>query len=109
MLATGKYFGCLVDDRVHADDRLLAVAGVHVCSDEYKVAVLGSIATHPEHRGRGLATTLTSHLTAELVNEGKLVCLNVKADNLPAIRCYKKLGFETIHEYEEALFELKGA
>jgi len=101
MLATGKYFGCLVDDRV------LAVAGVHVCSDEYKVGVLGSIATHPDHRGRGLATALTSHLTAELVNEGKLICLNVKADNVPAIRCYEKLGFETIHEYEESLFELR--
>lgn len=101
MLATGKYFGSLVDDRV------LAVAGVHVYSDEYNVAVLGSIATHPDHRGRGLATALTSHLTAELVNEGKLICLNVKADNLPAIHCYEKLGFETIHKYEESLFELK--
>jgi ribosomal protein S18 acetylase RimI-like enzyme len=101
MLATGKYFGYLVDDRV------LAVAGIHVYSDEYKVAVLGSITTHPDHRGRGLATALTSHLTAELVSEGKLVCLNVKADNLPAIHCYEKLGFETIYEYEEALFELK--
>ena len=103
MLATGKYYGCLVDDRV------LAVAGVHVCSDEYKVAVLGSIATHPDHRGKGMATALTSHLTAELVNEGKLICLNVKADNVPAIHCYEKLGFETIHEYEESRFELKQA
>jgi len=109
MLATGKYFGCLVDDRLHADDRLQAVAGVHVCSDEYNIAVLGNITTHPDHRGRGLATALTSHLTAELVEEGKLVCLNVKVDNLPAIRCYEKLGFETIHEYEEALFEVKQA
>jgi len=107
MLATGKYFGCLVDDRLHADDRLQAVAGVHVCSDEYNVAALGNITTHPDHRGKGLAAALTSHLTAELVDEGKLVCLNVKADNLPAIRCYEKLGFEVVYEHEEALFEVK--
>jgi len=99
MLATGKYLGIL------EDGELRAVSGVHVCSDEYGIAVLGNIATHPSHRGKGLATALTSKLVAGLVEEGKLICLNVKNDNLPAIHCYEKLGFKRVHEYQEALFE----
>jgi ribosomal protein S18 acetylase RimI-like enzyme len=98
MLLTGKYIG------IRRDSRIAAVAGVHVCSDEYQIAVLGNITTDPEFRGQGLATTLTSHLTEQLMREGKLVCLNVQADNAPAIRCYQKLGFVKVHEYEEGLF-----
>jgi predicted GNAT family acetyltransferase len=101
MLQTGKYFG-FVDG-----DELAAVAGVHVVSDEQKISVLGNITTHPGQRGNGLATRLTQHLVSELVGEGKMVCLNVKADNAPAIACYQKLGFVKVHKYEEALFELK--
>ncbi len=101
MLQTGKYYGYM--DR----GSITAVAGVHVVSDEHRIAVLGNITTHPEYRGRGLATELTRVLTAELVAEGKMVCLNVKADNAAAIACYGKLGFVPVHEYEEALFELR--
>ncbi|MEW5795882.1 MAG: GNAT family N-acetyltransferase [Candidatus Zixiibacteriota bacterium] len=101
MLQTGKYFGC-----VH-NGSIIAVAGVHVVSDEHKIAVLGNITTHPDHRGRGLATDITSALVAELASEEKLVCLNVKADNAPALACYRKLGFVPVHEYEESLFELR--
>jgi len=101
MLQTGKYFGY-----VH-NDSLLAVAGVHVVSDPQRIAVLGNITTHPDSRGRGLATLLTYRLVKELVDEGKTVCLNVKADNTAAIACYAKLGFLPVHEYEEALLELK--
>lgn len=100
MLQTGKYFG------LRDSGRLVAVAGVHVSSDRDRIAVLGNITTHPRYRGRSLATRLTAHLCAELVDEGKQVCLNVKSDNDPAIACYQKLGFERIHEYQEALFEL---
>ncbi len=98
MLLTGKYIG------VRRNSRIIAVAGVHVSSDEYEIAVLGNITTDPDHRGQGLATTLTSHLTDLLVREDKMVCLNVQADNAPAIRCYQKLGFVKVHEYEEGLF-----
>ncbi len=98
MLLTGKYVG------IRRDNRIVAVAGVHVSSDEYEIAVLGNITTDPDYRGQGLATVLTSHLTDQLVREGKLVCLNVQADNAAAIRCYQKLGFVRVHEYEEGLF-----
>jgi ribosomal protein S18 acetylase RimI-like enzyme len=101
MLQTGKYFGWVEGDAI------VAVAGVHVVSDDQRIAVLGNVTTHPEARGRGLATQLTRVLAAELVVEGKIVCLNVKVDNAPAIACYRKIGFVPVHEYEEALFELR--
>lgn len=100
MLQTGKYFGCIYDHD------LVAAAGVHVDSKQYRVAVLGNIVTAEKSRGQGIATALTSRLAAELVKEKKLVCLNVRADNAAAIHCYRNLGFEPVHEYEEGLFEL---
>ena len=101
MLLTKKYFGYFENDKI------VAVAGVHVNSDKYKIAILGNITTDPDFRGKGLATAVTSKLVEELVKEKKMVGLNVKADNVAAIRCYEKLGFVKTHDYEEALFTLK--
>ncbi|MFQ5452981.1 MAG: GNAT family N-acetyltransferase [Candidatus Zixiibacteriota bacterium] len=101
MLETGKYFGYMEDDKI------VSVSGVHVDSNEYKIAVLGNVVTSLKYRNRGLATLVTARLVKELVDEEKTVCLNVKCDNIPAIKSYEKLGFEKVHEYEEALFELK--
>jgi len=101
MLETGKYLGYSIDNT------LVAISGVHVSSDEYNMAVLGNITTDPDYRRKGIASRLTSILSEELLNEGKSVCLNVKDDNMPAIKCYKSLGFEKVHDYQEAFFELK--
>jgi ribosomal protein S18 acetylase RimI-like enzyme len=99
ILDTEKFFGC------KEQGKLVAVAGVHVYSREYKIGVLGSIATHPDFRGRRLASQVTCRLIDDLKNDVDLICLNVKADNAPAVRCYEKLGFVKTHEFEEALFE----
>ena len=98
MLETGKYLG------LRRDGRLVAATGVHVDSAEYKISVLGNIATDPDYRNKGLATRLTSLLVTELTGEGRMVCLNVKADNEPAVHCYQRIGFEIVHEYEEGYF-----
>jgi predicted GNAT family acetyltransferase len=83
------------------------VAGVHVYSKEFKVAALGNITTHKDHRGKGLASAVTGTLCRKLVDEGLSVCLSVKAENASAIACYQKLGFTTACEFEEGLFRLK--
>ena len=46
MLSTGKYFGC------RSGEVLVSVAGVHVYSSCYRVAALGNITTHPDHRNQ---------------------------------------------------------
>ena len=80
MLETGKYFG------IREGKKLVAVAGVHVYSREYKVAALGNITTHIDFRGKGLAAAVTGQLCQELVDEGLMVCLNVKVGQSPG-RC----------------------
>ena len=84
------------------DERgLAAVAGVHVYSPAVGVASLGNIATRPDARGRGLARRVTSALCRLLQSEVELIGLNVRADNAPAIACYRGVGFEFRHEYDE--------
>lgn len=99
MLETGKYFG------YYHYRKLTAIAGIHVYSPETRVAALGNIAVHPGHRGKGIAFNLTVKLCKDLLREVDIIGLNVKADNLYAIRCYTKAGFEITGEYDECLIQ----
>lgn len=98
MLATGQYVG------IRAGGRLASIAGVHVYSQEYRVAALGNITTHPQFRGRGLAAKVVASLCLELLKTVEQIGLNVRSDNKAAIACYQKLGFERITSYEEYVF-----
>jgi ribosomal protein S18 acetylase RimI-like enzyme len=85
----------------------LASAGsLHVYSRSQRVAALGGIATHPAHRGRGLATAVTARLCA-VARDAAHIGLNVKGDNRAAVACYEKLGFRRVAEYEECVLTLK--
>lgn len=97
MLETGKYFGYFLNDK------LTGISGIHVYSKEYKVAALGNIATHPDHRGKQIGFRLTSILCDDLLKDVDFIGLNVKSDNEFAIKCYRKAGFEKIGNYEEYL------
>jgi RimJ/RimL family protein N-acetyltransferase len=101
MLETGHYYG------FRQDGVLLSIAGVHVYSPQYRVAALGNITTHPDARGRGLATLVTAKLCQELLKTVDQIGLNVRADNAAAIACYVKLGFTKIGEYSEYDLSLK--
>ena len=95
MLETEKYFGYFLNDY------LVGIAGIHVYSEEYKVAALGNIATLPEFRGHQIGQKLTSHLCNDLLKSVTHIGLNVKTDNIAAIKCYQKIGFEVIGSYDE--------
>jgi predicted GNAT family acetyltransferase len=101
MLDTQQYYG------IKEQNDLVSIAGVHVYSPEYKVAALGNITTHPDFRGKGLGKVVTAKLCQSLMKQVEHIGLNVKTDNLPAISCYKKLGFEVIGSYEEYMAESK--
>jgi len=96
MLSFGPYFG--IRD---ASGKLAAAGGVHVYSETYKVATIGNVVTHPEARGKGIATKVSARLVAELIKRVETVGLNVHAANASAIRVYEKLGFEKIADYFE--------
>lgn len=99
MLQTQKYFG------IRKAGELCAVAGVHTYSAERRVAALGNIATHPDHRRQGLGTRLTAHLCRDLLDSVDVIGLNVAADNETALRCYRLLGFEEVARYREYAVE----
>jgi ribosomal protein S18 acetylase RimI-like enzyme len=97
MLETGHFYG------IRRDNALVSVAGVHVYSPRYRVGVVGNVTTHPAYRGKGLGTMVCARLCRELLRTVEHIGLNVKADNVAAIASYKKLGFEVVGEYEEAM------
>lgn len=54
-----------------------------------------TVAVVPECRGKGVGTRLLSHLLATTESRYPALCLSVSPDN-PALRLYKRLGFETV-------------
>jgi ribosomal protein S18 acetylase RimI-like enzyme len=101
MLETSCYYG------IRQGASLVSVAGVHVYSEQYRVAALGNITTHPLFRGQGLAKAVSAKVCKNLLQTTDNIGLNVKADNTSAIACYTKLGFEIIATYQEYSLELK--
>jgi ribosomal protein S18 acetylase RimI-like enzyme len=96
-IAEGVYFG------IRVNGRLVAAAGTHVISREARLAVVGNVLTHTEHRGRGYAQAVTSAVTAELLRYCDEVVLNVRSDNPPAIQAYTRLGYVEHTRFEERL------
>ena len=96
-VAEGIYFG------IRVNGRLVAAAGTHVISRDARLAVVGNVLTHAEHRGRGYAKAVTSAVTAELLRFCDQVVLNVRSDNPPAIAAYRRLGYVEHCRFEERL------
>ena len=92
----GCYYGQLVDGR------LVAVAGTHSISPSAGIAVVGNVFTHPQHRGRGYATLVTSAVTAELLRTLRDVVLSVDPSNTPAVQAYRTLGYVPVGEIVES-------
>lgn len=70
------------------------VASAKTTAENSLSAMVVGVATHPEHRRRGLATRLVTHLCRELLAEGKRPCLFY--DNPEAAGIYRRLGFADI-------------
>jgi GNAT superfamily N-acetyltransferase len=101
-IARGVYYG------VRVGGRLIAAAGTHVTSREARLAVVGNVMTHPDHRGRGFAKLTTSAVTQELLRSCDHVVLNVRADNPPALAAYRALGFAEHCRFEERVVHRRG-
>jgi predicted GNAT family acetyltransferase len=80
--------------------RLVAVAGTHIATRRYNMAALGSVFTHPAHRGQGLATICCRAVLASVAAAGiTRVVLNVEEEKRGARRIYEHLGFITACTY----------
>ena len=101
-VAEGLYYG------IRVNGRLVAAAGTHVISRDARLAVVGNVLTHVDHRGRGYAKAATSAVTAELLRFCDEVVLNVRSDNPPAIAAYRHLGYVEHCRFEERLVRRTG-
>jgi ribosomal protein S18 acetylase RimI-like enzyme len=61
-------------------------------ADEIRIM---DIALLPEHRGKGIGSTLLSELIAEGAAAGRRVSIHVEREN-PALRLYERLGFRQV-------------
>lgn len=76
--------------------RLIAMAGERIRLPGY--IELSAICTHPEARGRGLATKLTHCLIHRVIGKGETPFLHVRSENEGAVNLYHHLGFQVRRE-----------
>lgn len=79
---------------IYSDKKLVSFAGIHAYSEQYKVAAVAHVTTHPDYRKRGYADEVVAELSKSLKKKIDYIGLNVKIDNFKAINCYKNLGFK---------------
>ncbi|HEV8050343.1 MAG TPA: GNAT family N-acetyltransferase [Thermoplasmata archaeon] len=75
-------------------ERLVGVA--HASVTLPFVWVIAGVYTRPEHRGRGLAQSVTAAVCRAAEAGGAVSTLFVREENLPAVRAYERLGFEGV-------------
>jgi ribosomal protein S18 acetylase RimI-like enzyme len=88
------------------DGRLLAMAGERLCLDGF--TEISAVCTHPDGRGRGLASALTVEVAAGIFARGERPFLHVAETNEPAFRVYERLGFTQRQRIEFALVGAPG-
>ena len=86
-------------------DRLVAAASA--TAGNSRSAMVVGVGTHPDYRGRGLASLAVSRLCRDLMKEGReFLCLCY--NNPAAGRIYHRLGFREVGEYGMLRAEAKG-
>jgi ribosomal protein S18 acetylase RimI-like enzyme len=61
-----------------------------------------SVAVLPEHRGKGVGRELITHLIEAAKARYAVISLSVSPDN-PALRLYRRLGFEVVGRHDTSL------
>jgi len=88
----GQYFG------LQQDDQLVAMAGerLHLTG----VCEISAVCTHPEYRGRGYGSALTTKLAEIIIRRGEIPFLHVTPTNMVARNVYEKLGIRLRKEIQ---------
>jgi len=94
-----RYYG------VFKNDTLVSMACAYLRLPE--VWMIGSVFTHPEYRGQGFAKVVTSAITRDALLSGAIASLHVMDGNEPAIKVYRRLGYEVIRRRPWVFFTPK--
>lgn len=89
-----EHFSDAAFDVILLDDKPIGRLYVHRLKDEIRVT---DIALLPEHRGRGVGSSLLRDLLQEATRAAKAVRLHVEKNN-PAKRLYYRMGFRDIED-----------
>jgi len=93
----GRYYG-------HFDGaRLVAMAGERLHLDGF--TEISAVCTHPDARGRGLASGITGVVAEGIFERGEQPFLHVAENNAGALRVYEGLGFVRRRWVEFALIQ----
>lgn len=77
---------------VKRQGELIAMAGRRLRVDGF--TELSGVCTHPDHRGRGYAASLSRAVVGEILASGEAAFLHAFADHDATIAFYRGLGFE---------------
>ena len=58
---------------------------------------IGDIIVEEEERNKGIASCLMDYMLSDIKESVKLLTLEVRKSNTPAIQLYKKFGFEVVY------------
>lgn len=94
------YFG------VFEGGKLISMAGKRLSPDPF--VEISAVCTHPDFLGKGLSAHVIQGVIAEILAEGKTPFLHVYPENTPAVKVYRKLGFESRKSLRVYLLEKIG-
>lgn len=78
------------------DEELVSIGG---CAPEPWGSNITTVVTDEAHRNKGYATSIVSALTGELFRMCNLALIHVESTNVPALKAYKKVGFNPLETY----------
>ena len=76
------------------DDKIV---GFILATDLTETCDILSLVVDPEYRNRMIASNLIDYLISELDDNLKMITLEVRTNNIPAIKLYEKFGFEVVN------------
>jgi len=84
----------------HDGEELVGFVISYVRPDSPDQGYISVVATVPSHRRKGIATALIHHAVRRFWDLGlRRVRVDVRADNVPAVRAYQSVGFRKSREF----------
>lgn len=81
---------------IFSGDRLVVIGGERMAVKGFRE--ISSVATHPEHQGRGYARRIMAALMHKQMLSKEILFLHVMVENIHAHAIYERMGFTAYKE-----------